>query len=189
MDDKEYLAKLLLVKAAREHAEQLISQVSAERTAWNTEHQDLLKAAADAELARAQAEAQLRDLVLLDFAATARTKFDHGVQIKVFESIKYDEAKALFWAHENFKAAVKTSLDKPVFDAFAKHHPLPGLVEIVRAPKAMLPSRIIFDDQGTARQGAACPGPARQGMASSGEANEPEQSGDAPTTPSPQGGA
>lgn len=142
MDDKEYLAKFALVKVTRETAELLAGQVSTERTIWNTQHQELIKASNEAEVVKAEAEKAFMDLVLADHAVTERTKFEYGVQVKVFESIKYDEAKALFWAHENFKAAIKTSLDKPVFDAFAKHHPLPGLVEIVKTPKAMLPTKI-----------------------------------------------
>jgi len=146
MDDADYLRKLRAVKDARDRAAHLDEKLSTERTRWNTENKGLLDEAAEADDAKTEAEAQLRDLVLADHSANGRTKYGLGVQVKVFETISYDPAKVLFWAHENFKAAVKTSLDKPVFDAFAKHHPLPGLVEIVKTPKAMLPTKIDLPD-------------------------------------------
>jgi hypothetical protein len=141
-EEADYLALLRKVKDSRDNFLKVNNLLSTERTLWNTEHQELIKAANEADQVMTAAEAALRSLVLEDNAHTGRTKYGIGVQIKVFETIKYDESKALFWAKENFKAAVLTVLDKKVFEAFAKNHPLPGLVEAVKTPKAMLPSKI-----------------------------------------------
>jgi hypothetical protein len=150
LDEKEYITKLLFVKATREQAEQLAAEVVAERTRWNTEHQDLLKAAAEASEVQTRAEAQLRSIVLEEHKVGGQKKFLHGVEVKVHETVQYDEARALRWCQGNFFAAVKQTLDKRAFEAYAKAQLIPGLTEIVKVPKVLLPTKIDIPNEGGA---------------------------------------
>ena len=58
--------------------------------------------------------------------------------IKVFRKLEYDPEKALQWANTNMPLIIKHSIDKKIFDNFAKANPL-KFVEIIEEYKPCLP--------------------------------------------------
>jgi hypothetical protein len=104
------------------------------------------------------AETSLRALVLDEYKASGTRKFPLGTEVKVYEKPKYDPARALEWCKGYLAAAVKTSLDTRMFESFAKSNPVPGLVEIVKEPRALLPTKIELEEKAAPAPAAEPPG-------------------------------
>jgi hypothetical protein len=146
MDAELYLRLLAQIQKGRREVEAVEGEYNARMTQARTELAPLTDAIAQKRESLQVAEASLRSLVLDEFKASGQKKFPLGTEVKVYEDIVYDEAKALEWCNANFPAAIKKTLDKVSFKAYAKLQLIPGLVEIVKTPKAMLPTKIVLEE-------------------------------------------
>jgi hypothetical protein len=146
MDTELYLRLLAQIQKGRRELEDAEGEYSTRMTQIRTEMLPLTDAITQKKDALQIAETALRSLVLVEYAASGQKKFPLGTEVKVYEDIVYDEAKALEWCNANFPAAIKKTLDKVSFKAYAKLQLIPGLVEIVKTPKAMLPTKIVLEE-------------------------------------------
>lgn len=142
MDSELYLRLLAQIQKARRELQDVEGEYEVRMTKARTELVPLAETIAQKRESLQVAEGSLRSLVLDEFKVSGQKKYPLGVEVKVFEDLQYDEAKALEWCNTNFQVAIQKSLNKKVFVAYAKVQIIPGLVEIVKTPKAMLPTKI-----------------------------------------------
>jgi hypothetical protein len=146
MDAELYLRLLAQIQKGRRELEEVEGEYDARMTKARTENQYIADVLVQRRESLQVSETALRTLVLDEFKATGQKKFPLGTEVKVYEDVVYDEAKALEWCSTNFQAAIQKTLNKPVFKAYAKAQIIPGLVEIVKTPKAMLPVKIVLEE-------------------------------------------
>lgn len=146
MDAELYLRLLAQVQKGRRELEDVRGEYDSKMTQARTELAPLAETILKKSESLQVAENALRTLVLDEFKSSGQKKFPLGTEVKVYEDIVYDEAKALEWCNANFPAAIKKTLDKVSFKAYAKLQLIPGLVEIVKTPKAMLPTKIVLEE-------------------------------------------
>lgn len=72
-----------------------------------------------------QAEVALKAMVTLAYAETHEKKPVLGVEVKTFQTIRYDEARALEWGRTAGMCIVPESLDRKAFEKVAKATALP----------------------------------------------------------------
>jgi len=157
MDAELYLRLLAQVQKGRREVEAIEGEYNAKMTQVRTELTPLTEAIAQKRESLQVAEGSLRSLVLDEYKASGQKKFPLGTEVKVYEDLVYDEAKALEWCVTNFPAAVTKSLNKTAFKAYAKAQIIVGLVEVVKTPKAMLPTKIVLEEKTQPTVAPACP--------------------------------
>lgn len=114
--------RLVDVRAKAENASLLLHAKLAEfneRYAWLAED----KKTADA--AVAEAEADVKALARAHFDATGEKKPVVGIEIKVYDVLKYDSAQAFAWAQNKGMALIPECLDVKAFEKIAKATALP----------------------------------------------------------------
>lgn len=95
------------------------SEIFAAGNAWLMEDK---RTADDAVTA---AESDVRALATAQYASTGNKKPLPGIEIKVYDVLKYDAAQAFAWAQQKGMALVPECLDVRAFDAIAKATTLP----------------------------------------------------------------
>jgi hypothetical protein len=146
MDAELYLRLLAQIQKGRREVEAVEGEYNARMTQARTELAPLTDAIAQKRESLQVAETSLRSLVLDEFKSSGQKKFPLGTEVKVYDNLVYDDVKVLEWCIGNFPAAVNKSLNKTAFNAYAKAQLIPGLVEIVKTPKAMLPTKIVLEE-------------------------------------------
>jgi hypothetical protein len=166
MDAELYLRLLAQIQKGRRELEDVRGEYDSRMTQARTELAPLAEIILKKSESLQVSETALRSLVLAEYAASGQKKFPMGTEVKVFEKLVYDEAKALQWCQQgNFNAAIKHSLDRKAFEAYAKAQIIPGLTETVKEPRAMLPTKIDVDEVPAPRRVVDMPPPEREEIA------------------------
>lgn len=113
------------VADARDVAAGFDQMVSEKRAAFDAANAELLRQQAAARARRDAAEQELRALALATYQTTREKNPAPGVVVKVGQSLVYDDALALAWAHETGLALVPESVDRKALEKIAKATPLP----------------------------------------------------------------
>ena len=79
------------------------------------------------------------------YEQTKKKNFIGGLGIRVSKQLEYDEIDAMTWATENMKVALRTVLDKKMFDKYAKDNVL-AFVRINERITATFPKEIKFNE-------------------------------------------
>ena len=87
------------------------------REEWESKHSPILATVRNAEVRLGEHETELRQAVLRDYGVTGEKKPTPGVEVKIFETLAYEDADAFAWANEH---GIALSLDKRVFEGIAK---------------------------------------------------------------------
>jgi hypothetical protein len=108
--------------------------------AFNKEHEAEFCKEKELGLEVSKAEDAIRTKALEEFLKSKISKFDCGVQIKIFHKIEYDRVDAYNWALEH---KIGLSLDKSGFEKVIKTMEVkPGFVKEIEEPQAQIPSKI-----------------------------------------------
>jgi hypothetical protein len=146
MDSELYLRLLAQIAKARRELQDTEGAYEAGMTKARTELAPIADLMNQRRESLSVAETSLRSLVLDEYKLSGQKKFPLGTEIKVYETLTYDEAKALDWCNANFQVAIDKKLNKRSFEAYAKAQIIPGLVEVVKTPKALLPTKIVLEE-------------------------------------------
>lgn len=108
------------------------------RAAFEAQHADEIKMAADATALVKEFDEQARTWALDVFKATGEKKLMYGVEVKMFATMTYDAKEAEAWAVEH-KMAMK--FDAKAFEKIAKASPLP-FVTVGEEPRVTIPTSL-----------------------------------------------
>jgi hypothetical protein len=108
--------------------------------AFNKEHEAEFCKEKELGLEVFRAEEAIRQKALEEFLRSKISKFDCGVQIKIFHKLEYDRAEAYTWALEH---KIGLSLDKTGFEKVIKTMEVkPVFIKEIDEPQAQIPSKI-----------------------------------------------
>jgi len=108
--------------------------------AFNKEHEAEFCKEKELGLEVFRAEEAIRQKALEEFLRSKTSKFECGVQVKIFHKLEYDRVDAYNWALEH---KIGLSLDKTGFEKVIKSMEVkPGFVKEIEEPQAQIPSKI-----------------------------------------------
>src|SRR3990167_809369 len=110
-------------------------------TEWNDKNRELLDKITELESSLVNSENTLRSQAVADYVLTAACGKENknpipGIEIKLFQEIRYDPTEAFVWAKEHNLAL---ALDVKAFEKIAKTSPL-GFVAMAQIPRAQIAS-------------------------------------------------
>ena len=119
-----YREKIANLKTARDSSYQQ----------WQRDNEVLLKNLVEVAAGLEEEEKILREMALAEYAVTENKKPAPGLEIKIFQEIRYDPAAALVWAKQHDLAL---RLDEKAFEKIANASPL-DFVEIAQIAKCQI---------------------------------------------------